>query len=230
MKALEPIHGRVSRSWLCWMALFTLACPAGLEAAYKVVLKDGKVLEARSKPVSMEGHLRFTDTQNQFHAIPVHLVDMNATQSQNTTERESQKSKATKVLTNEDISSKPSTATEGTRGPTASGSASQSKPEVLPGKPAPAARRDEAYWRGRAKQIRDETARVDKEIKALNDKIKSGKTDGFKIGFETYNSVIYANFESQAKELEKQKEKLLQMMLELEEEARKAGAEPGWLR
>jgi hypothetical protein len=71
---------------------------------------------------------------------------------------------------------------------------------------------------------------VDKQIKALNEKTKSGKGDGIKIGFETYNSVIYADFESQVKELERQKEKLQKMMTALEEEARKGGALPGWLR
>ena len=59
---------------------------------------------------------------------------------------------------------------------------------------------------------------------------KAGKGDGIKIGFETYNSVIYADFESQVKELERQKEKLQKMMTALEEEARKGGALPGWLR
>jgi len=45
-----------------------------------------------------------------------------------------------------------------------------------------------------------------------------------------YNSVIYADFESQVKELEKRREKLQKTMTQLEEEARKEGALPGWLR
>ena len=60
-----------------------LAMPAVLCANYKVVLKDGRVLEARTKPVSMEGHYRFTDTQNRFQAIAVELVDQKATQTSN---------------------------------------------------------------------------------------------------------------------------------------------------
>ena len=55
--------------------------PSDLLANYKVVLKDGRVLEARSKPVSMEGHYRFTDTNNQFQSISIQLVDLTATQS-----------------------------------------------------------------------------------------------------------------------------------------------------
>jgi chromosome segregation ATPase len=95
---------------------------------------------------------------------------------------------------------------------------------------AAAPKKDEAYWRGRAKQIRDDIESVDKQIKALNERTQAGKSDGIKIGFETYNSVIYADFESQLKELERRKEKLQKMMTALEEEARQGGALPGWLR
>jgi hypothetical protein len=128
-----------------------------------------------------------------------------------------------RVLTNEDITVGKETAnrpvnTVGTG----------SKPEAK--NPSSADKKSEAYWRGRAKQIRDEIDSVDKKIKALNEKTQTGKSDGIKIGFETYNSVIYADFESQVKELERQKEKLQKMMTALEEEARKSGALPGWLR
>ena len=105
-----------------------------------------------------------------------------------------------------------------------------SKPDAVKNPEPHGPKKGEAYWRGQAKQIRDEIESVDRQIKALNEKTQSGKGDGIKIGFETYNSVIYADFESQAKELEKQKEKLQKMMTALEEEARKAGALPGWLR
>jgi hypothetical protein len=192
-------------------------------AGYKVALKDGRVLEARTKPISMEGYYRFTDSNNQFQSISIQLVDLAATQSLNG--HEEPKSTPARAVTNEDL---------------AIGKQRANRPESTAGS---ASRRDakssgvtngpkngEAYWRGRAKAIRDQMESVDKQIKALNEKTKSGKGDGIKIGFETYNSVIYADFESQAKELERQKEKLQKMMTALEEEARKGGALPGWLR
>jgi len=190
-------------------------------ASYKVVLKDGRVLEARSKPVSMEGQYRFTDTNNQFQSISIQLVDLTATQSLNA--KTEPKPAPARVLTNEDITVGKQTAarpvnTVGTG----------SKPETK--NPSSADQKGEAYWRGRAKKIRDEIESVDKKIKALNDKTQTGKSDGIKIGFETYNSVIYADFESQVKELERHKEKQQKMMTALEEEARKSGALPGWLR
>ena len=84
-----------------FLGLVLVSWSSDLWASYKVVLKDGRVLEARSKPVSMEGHYRFTDTNNQFQSISIQLVDLAATQSQNL--REEPKSTPSRVLTNEDL-------------------------------------------------------------------------------------------------------------------------------
>lgn len=205
-----------------FLGLVLVFWSSDLRASYKVVLKDGRVLEARSKPVSMEGHYRFTDTNNQFQSISIQLVNLAATQSQNL--REEPKSTPSRVLTNEDlttgkqIDTQPRSSVEPPSKPSAKNSS------------VAGPKKGEAYWRGRAKQIRDEIESADKQIKALNEKTQAGKGDGIKIGFETYNSVIYADFESQVKELERQKEKQQKMMTALEEEARKSGALPGWLR
>jgi hypothetical protein len=200
----------------CWSSDFL--------ASYKVVLKDGRVLDALRKPVSMEGRYRFTDINNQFQSISIQLVDLTATQSLNTKE-EPKSSPPARVLTNEDLTIGKQTATRpvNTVGPS-------SKPLAKNPSIADGPKKGEVYWRGRAKQIRDEIESVDKQIKALNEKTQAGKGDGIKIGFETYNSVIYADFESQLKELERHKEKLQKMMTALEEEARQGGALPGWLR
>jgi hypothetical protein len=208
-----------------WLSLVGLQ--EGSEAGYKVVLKDGKVMESRTKPVSIEGHYRFTDSEGQFYSIPVQLVDVVATQSMNAGQLS--KSQSTKVLTNEDLSA----GKENSRPVNTVGKPEEADSKIEASKNSKAVtgtRKGEAYWRGRAKQLRDEIESVDKQLKALNEKTQSGKSDGIKIGFETYNSVIYADFESQAKELEKRKEKLQKMMVALEEEARKEGALPGWLR
>lgn len=214
----------VQASRLLFLGLIlVLLSPNGL-AGYRVVLKDGRVFEARTKPVSMEGHYRFTDSQNKFQSIPIQLVDLPATQSLNA--KEQSKPASPRVLTNEDLAAGTATGTArvNTVGPAAS------NPDPKNPNTAAGPKMGEAYWRGRAKQIRDEIEKVDKQIKALNEKTQTGKSDGIKIGFETYNSVIYANFESQVKELEKHKEKLQKAMTVLEEEARKGGALPGWLR
>ena len=212
---------RASRLLFFWLILGFLS-PNGL-AGYRVVLKDGRVLEARTKPVSMDGHYRFTDSHSQFQSIAIQLVDLTATQSLNA--KEQPKSAPPRVLTNEDLATGKATgaAPLNTIGPA-------SKPDAKNSSTAAGPKKGEAYWRGRAKQIRDEIDSVDRKIKALNEKSQAGKSDGIKIGFETYNSVIYADFESQVKELERHKEKLQKAMTALEEEARKGGALPGWLR
>ncbi|HEU0004809.1 MAG TPA: hypothetical protein VFS12_02355 [Terriglobia bacterium] len=208
---------------LLFLGLILAVSASEILADYKVVLKDGRVLEARTKPVSMEGHYRFTDSHSQFQSIPIQLVDLTATQSLNA--REEPKSTPARVLTNEDLAIGKETAT---RPVTTVGPAS--KPDPKNSSTAAGPPKGEAYWRGRAKQIRDQIDSVDKQIKALNEKTQPGKGDGIKIGFETYNSVIYADFENQVKELERHKEKLQKTMTALEEEARKGGALPGWLR
>ena len=208
---------------LLFLGLVLVFWTFDLLASYKVVLKDGRILEARSKPISMEGHYRFTDINNQFQSISIQLVDLSATQSLNL--RAEPKSPPARVLTNEDLTTGKQT---DTRAVNTIGS--PSKPDAKNASTAAGPKKGEAYWKGRAKQIRDEIESTDKQIKALNEKTQTGKSDGIKIGFETYNSVIYADFESQVKELERQKEKLQKMMTALEEEARKSGALPGWLR
>ena len=93
---------------LLFLGLILAVSSSEILAGYKVVLKDGRVLEARAKPVSMEGHYRFTDSHSQFQSIPIQLVDLTATQSLNA--REEPKSTPARVLTNEDLSAKtPST-------------------------------------------------------------------------------------------------------------------------
>ena len=205
------------------LGLILAVSPPEIFAGYKVVLKDGRVLDARTKPVSMEGHYRFTDSHSQFQSIPIRLIDLTATQTLNA--REEPKSTPARVLTNEDLAIGKQTATRplNTVGPA-------SKPDTKNSSTVVGPKKGEAYWRGRAKQIRDEIESMDKQIKALSEKTQPGTGDGIKIGFETYNSVIYADFESQVKELEQHKEKLQKMMAALEEEARKGGALPGWLR
>lgn len=226
---MNPAEKKMARSpQLLFLGLILAAfSPSTVLADYKVALKDGRVLEARTKPVSMEGNYRFTDIHNQFQSIPLQLVDLAATHSLNA--REESKARASRVLTNDDLAIGKESASRplNTVGPPSKPDAKDAKnPGVTPVGP----KKNEAYWRGRAKQIRDEIDSVDRQIKALNEKTQSGKGEGIKIGFETYNSVIYADFENQVKELERRKEKLQKMMAALEEEARKNGALPGWLR
>jgi chaperonin cofactor prefoldin len=89
------------------------------------------------------------------------------------------------------------------------------------------------YWRKRAKVLKDQIAAVDKQIEDLNQKIREKKGEGIMVGMGTYTPYMVAglnNLQSQISALQREKERLQKEYSDLEEEARKAGVMPGWLR
>jgi hypothetical protein len=210
------------------MGIFVfLTIDSWILASYKIILKDGKVIEAKSKPVSMEGHFRFSGVDGNFQSLPVGLIDLRATEAANQSNRNHPPTH--RVFTNEDLSSKD-------KNP----NGVESLPLLNQGKPSTPIRktetgskdkdRGETYWKNRAKQIREQMAAIDSEIKKIDEKIKSGKGDGIEIGLGTYNQYMLVGFEDQRRNLQTEKEKLEKQMTALEDEARKVGALPGWLR
>ena len=199
-------------------------------SASVIVLKDGTRVEATSKPVCMEGQYRFNDIRGQFRTIPITQIDLRATEEANKGIPSARSMKANHVLTNEDIAEKPSTSSPlSNRGQV---TANPPKTSTNKGISTPVASNQQAedYWRKRASDLRAKMDRIDKAITDLDTKMKSGKSDGIKIDFDTYTPVILAHFGDQMKSLQQEKEKLQLQMNALEEEARKAGAQPGWLR
>ncbi len=70
-------------------------------AEYKVILKDGQTILAKTKPVSMEGAYRFRGIDNQMQAVLVQLVDVTATEAAN---RDAASAAAPRrVITNEEL-------------------------------------------------------------------------------------------------------------------------------
>jgi chaperonin cofactor prefoldin len=211
-------------------ALLLLPSQRAALANYKIHLKGGKVVEAKSKPVSMEGTLHFTAVDGSFQTLPVSVVDLEQTEKLNPAS--SGKQTAVKVLTNDDLSLKSEGHLNTSGAPTAKtperqGQDKSTSKGAITSKEQ---KRGEAYWRLRSKQIRDQIVAVDNEIEKLDENAKSGKADGIQIGYGTYTQYLLANFEDQKKKLEKNKHDLEGQMRSLEEEARLAGAMPGWLR
>jgi hypothetical protein len=94
------------------------------------------------------------------------------------------------------------------------------------GKPA----KDEAYWRGRAAKLRDQIAAVDREIEKVKKEIEKSGSGGFDPSTGLRQNVIYVeDRNARLKQLEKKKDDLVKQMDALQEEARKAGVDPGWL-
>jgi hypothetical protein len=95
----------------------------------------------------------------------------------------------------------------------------------------PMSGQDEQYWRGKAKEILDQMSAIDQEISKTKDDIKKYGADGFDAQSGFKDNVIYIdNRASKVQQLEKRKSELEKKLDQLQEDARKAGAPPEWLR
>jgi chromosome segregation ATPase len=95
----------------------------------------------------------------------------------------------------------------------------------------PMSGRDEAYWRGKARVLLDQIAATEQQIAKLKGDIKKYGAGGFDVTTGMKNSVAYIEDRNgQVKELEREKAALEKKVDQLQEEGRKAGAEPAWFR
>jgi hypothetical protein len=99
--------------------------------------------------------------------------------------------------------------------------------------------KNEQYWRGRAQSLRNQMAEVDRQIaqeKAANQTGGSGtsgtggSTAPPPAPLSAYTNSAHARAGTQQQKLQDRKAALQAQMDQLEEEARKAGVPPGWLR
>ena len=96
---------------------------------------------------------------------------------------------------------------------------------------SPMSGRDEQYWRGQAKGILDEMAAIDQEIEKTKEDIKKYGADGFDANSGYKAGVVYIdNRASKVEQLEKRKADLEKKLDQLQEDGRKAGADPAWFR
>jgi hypothetical protein len=143
---------------------------------------------------------------------------------------EKEKPKPKKVYTEEDMSSlKGGVSVVGDGNAGASGtrqSTGNTKPGVVP-----MSGQDEDYWRGKARAILDAMAATDQEIAKTKDEIKKYGNDGFDAQSGRKDNVVYIESRSgKLQQLEKRKADLEKKMDDLQEEGRKAGAQPSWFR
>jgi len=151
-----------------------------------------------------------------------------------TKKAEKEKAKPKKVYTEEDLSGMRGNGVSivGDEKTAGSGEAGAKK---AAGKPktgvAPMSGRDEAYWRGKARVLLDQIAATEQQIAKLKDDIKKYGTGGFDVTTGMKNNVAYIeDWNGQVKDLEKRKADLEKKVDQLQEEGRKAGAEPAWFR
>lgn len=138
------------------------------------------------------------------------------------------KPKAKKVFTEDDLSGKSGgVSVVGD----ANAAAKSNTPGAKPSGDASKSVRDEEYWRGRASQIREQMAATDEAINNLKEEIKKNGATGFDAQTGLKDNVIYVDDRNaRLKQLEQRRQDLDKQMDLLEEEGRKAGAQPSWFR
>ncbi|MFY9529409.1 MAG: hypothetical protein WBC04_00685 [Candidatus Acidiferrales bacterium] len=140
------------------------------------------------------------------------------------------KSATGKVFTEDDLSGLPGN-TVSVVGQESSAGVASSKSSNLETNGGANSASDEAYWRGRARELQDQIAAVDRQIAQVQEEIKKYGNGGFDPSTGLNRNVIYVDDRAtKLKRLEKRKEDQQKQMQALEEEGRKAGAPPGWFR
>jgi hypothetical protein len=113
------------------------------------------------------------------------------------------------------------------------GTENNKQDQPKPSKPEDAedAQNGEAYWRGKAQPILQELAEIDRLRTQLGEDIKKYGTAGIDISSGRKDGVAYVrDRHAQIQKLQKKSADLQKKLDELEEEGRKAGAEPAWFR
>jgi hypothetical protein len=97
--------------------------------------------------------------------------------------------------------------------------------------PSAAGNNQEAYWRGRANEIRRQMAACDQRISEIQDEIaKHGAVSVDPMSGAQAGVIFVEDRNAQIKQVERQKEGFERQLEELAEEGRKAGADSGWFR
>ena len=215
---------RFSR-WRFRLALYLLCCVffvSQVPAAYRIVLKDGTVLEGKSKPISMGGSYLFTAPDGRSLVIPLEQVDADTTKAANSFAETTTKPK---VFTNDDLPSRPpAPANALTPAPASAQKLSDQKQEV-PKDKENAPLTGEAYWREETRKLQRQIAEVDGIISTLKDAIPycSPLLDTACVLLGPDRGQEMREAEAKKRALEAEFELLL-------ERGRKAGAPPGWFR
>src|SRR6267142_417400 len=147
---------------------------------------------------------------------------------------EKDKAKPKKVYTEEDLSGMPGNGVSvvGDEKPAGGGAPGTKK---AGGKTktgvVPMSGQDEVYWRGKAHELLDQITATEQQIAKLKDDTKKYGAGGFDVNRGMKKNVAYIEDRNgQVKDLEKRKADLEKKLDQLEEQGRKAGAEPAWFR
>jgi len=89
----------------------------------------------------------------------------------------------------------------------------------------------EQYWREKARPILEEITTVTQRMEQLKEDIKKYGNTGFDVATGMKDNIAYVlDRNAQIEKLQKRKAVLEKQLDDLEEEGRKAGADPAWFR
>lgn len=147
-----------------------------------------------------------------------------------------------RVFTNEDLPAQPSPPAIASPGPAGTGRGTVTtlpKSAEVPAPPASSGSSDaaqrEAAWRGRASALRDAITAAEKSIPEIEDRIAGLRNDRNPTNVmdpnrEQNRQAEIANAQAQLEGVRAGLERSRQALADLEEEARRKGIPPGWLR
>ena len=152
-----------------------------------------------------------------------------------TESRKKPAAKPAKVYTNDDLpkGESPVTPSAAPAQPAPTTPAAGAQQPAAEQKPADGPKKDEAYWRARVAEIRDNLQRAQMFQEALQTRINSLSADFTSRDDPAQRNVVAADRQKALTELERVRKEIKDLekkLSDLEDEARRAGVPPGWLR
>ena len=200
--------------------------PVLLSAAYTVVLKDGRRIEARSRYLVYKGMVRFTGLDGRAYQFPLTEVNLLATNEANRTADKPKR----KVWTNDDLQNlkpgapisvmggaQPAATAAGEPGEAAADGAAESAPN-------PQDTRE--YWQERLKPLREELAKIDQQLRQF----RTGRGQAASNVIDVNTNAEGIGVADALQRLERRRTEIQQEITALQTEARRKGVPPGYVR
>ena len=203
--------------------LAALLVPA-LAAAYTMVLKDGRKIEAQSRYLVESGQVKFTGADGRAYQFPLGQVDLAATNRAN-------QSRQPKVWYNEDLErlggSGVSVLGSASAATSAGGEAAPAEGEAgEASKPEPPKEDTVEYWQERLAPLRAELAQIEQQLTQL----RSGQGKAASNTLDINTNAPGADVQDTIRRLEQRRTQLQQQIEDAQLEAKRKGIAPGRLR
>jgi len=208
--------------------LAALLIPA-LAAAYTMVLKDGRKIEAQSRYVMESGVVKFTGADGRAYQFPLAQVDLVATNRAN-------QSRQPKVWFNEDLERLggevsvvgSASAPAASAGGEAEGEAASAGGGAAGGesKPEPPKENTAEYWQQRLAPLRAEMAQIDQQLSQFRSNQGKAASNTLDVNINAAG----ADVQDTIRRLEQRRTQVQQQIDDLQAEARRKGVPTGWVR